>query len=66
MLVLSRKCEESIKISDDIVITVLEIRRGAVRLGIEAPRQMRVLRTELLAMIEQPPGHPQAPVAVTS
>lgn len=55
MLVLSRRCEESIRISDDIVITVLEIRAGRVRLGIQAPAQMCVLRTELLAVIDRPP-----------
>lgn len=47
MLVLSRKVNETIVISDDIEITVTEIRNGKVRLGIKAPRNVRVLRAEL-------------------
>ena len=66
MLVLSRKCEESIRISDDIVITVLEIRGARVKLGIQAPVQMRVLRTELLAAIEVPPESVPTPLELTT
>ena len=51
MLVLSRKRQESIRISDDIVVTVLEIQRNKVRLGIEAPKEIPVLRTELKKQI---------------
>ena len=47
MLVLTRKLEERIVIGDDIVVTVLGIRAGKVRIGIEAPTEMRVLRSEL-------------------
>lgn len=50
MLVLSRKQQESIQISDDIVVTVLAICGGRVRIGIEAPRQIRVVRTELTSV----------------
>ncbi len=39
MLVLSRQVDEKIIIGDSIVITVVEIRRGLVRLGIDAPRE---------------------------
>ena len=42
MLVLSRKAEESMYIGDDIKITVLDIRGGQVRIGITAPRDIRV------------------------
>ena len=48
MLVLSRKKYESIRIGDDIEITVLEVRGGRVRLGIAAPNDVRVMRHELL------------------
>ena len=48
MLVLSRKAWEKIRIGDDIVITVVQIDRGKVRLGIEAPRTVPVFRSELL------------------
>lgn len=47
MLVLTRKSEEKIRIGDDIVITVLRTKGKAVRLGIEAPSHMRVLRGEI-------------------
>jgi carbon storage regulator len=48
MLVLSRKLNQEIRIGDDIVIRVLEIKGNRVRLGIFAPREVPVLRGELL------------------
>ena len=48
MLVLSRKPGEKIVIGDNIVLTVIEICRGKVRLGIEAPKDVKVMRDELL------------------
>jgi carbon storage regulator CsrA len=48
MLVLSRKAGQTIVVADDISISVLGIRRGAVRLGIKAPREVQVCRKELL------------------
>lgn len=47
MLVLTRKKTETIKIGNDIVITVIQTGKGTVRLGIEAPACVRVLRGEL-------------------
>ena len=47
MLVLSRKAEESMYIGDDIKITDLDIRGGQVRIGITAPRDIRVHREEV-------------------
>lgn len=47
MLVLTRKVGETIVIADDIVVTVLEIRGGQVRLGVEAPREVSILRSEV-------------------
>lgn len=47
MLVLTRKSGESIVIGDDVVITVLEVRGGQVRLGVEAPRDVVVHRSEV-------------------
>lgn len=47
MLVLTRKRQEQIHIGDDIVLTVLRVKGNTVRVGIEAPRNVRVLRGEL-------------------
>ena len=47
MLVLSRTENERIKLGDEIVVTVVRVSGDRVRLGIEAPPNIRVLRTEL-------------------
>lgn len=47
MLVLSRKKNERIVVGDNIAITVVEIRGDKVRLGFEAPRDIRVHRQEV-------------------
>jgi carbon storage regulator CsrA len=47
MLVLTRKHQEKIRIGDNIVITVLKTKGKAVRLGIEAPMEVPVIRGEL-------------------
>lgn len=47
MLVLSRKAQEQIHIGDNIRISILKIHGNTVRVGIEAPREVRVLRGEL-------------------
>ena len=47
MLVISRKSQQSIVIGDTIRVTILKIERNVVRLGVDAPRDLRVLRTEL-------------------
>jgi carbon storage regulator len=53
MLVLSRQTNESLVIGDDIVITVLAIEGDQVKLGIDAPRQIPVLRQELWQAIRE-------------
>ena len=47
MLVLTRKAGESVMIGDDVVITVLEARGDVIRLGIQAPKDVRVHREEI-------------------
>ncbi len=47
MLVLTRKVDEQILIGDDIKITLIRVRGNSVRIGIEAPRAVRVVRGEL-------------------
>ena len=53
MLVLSRERDETIVIGNDIRITVVEIRGGKVRLGIEAPRDVPVHRKEVADVIRR-------------
>lgn len=58
MLVLTRKQSEMIQIGDDIVISVIHVGRQTVKIGIQAPTAIRVLRLELC---DPPaPGHPLA------
>ncbi|GAB4148216.1 MAG: hypothetical protein Tsb009_21830 [Planctomycetaceae bacterium] len=52
MLVLSRKKNESIVIDKNIVITVVEVRGDKVRLGIEAPREVPIHRSEVYDAIQ--------------
>jgi carbon storage regulator len=47
MLVLTRKAGEGIIIGDDIRITVVELKGGGVRIGIDAPRELKVHRQEV-------------------
>jgi carbon storage regulator len=47
MLVLSRRLNESIKVGDEIRIVVLSVKNGVVRIGIDAPKEQRILREEL-------------------
>jgi carbon storage regulator CsrA len=47
MLVLTRKINEEIRIGDNITVTILKVRGQIVRVGIEAPKNVRILRTEL-------------------
>ena len=47
MLVLNRKRNQTIRIGDDIVIHVLQVKGSTIRLGIEAPDDKRILRGEL-------------------
>lgn len=49
MLVLSRKQSQSIRIGDEIEVTICEIRDGRVRIGIQCPREIPIVRRELIA-----------------
>ena len=63
MLVLTRKVRESITIGNDIVVTVLEIRGNQIRIGVEAPRQTPVNRTEIYeSIVEQNVKASETPV----
>ena len=53
MLVLSRRAGESVVLGEDITVTVLEVRGDVVRVGIDAPRSLKVHRAELIAELEE-------------
>ncbi len=53
MLILTRKSGEGLFIGDDIRITILEIRGKQIRLGIEAPPSVVVLREEIYRRIQE-------------
>jgi carbon storage regulator len=53
MLVLSRKIQERLIIDGDIRISVVDIRGNQVRLGIEAPDRVAILREELIVPVDR-------------
>jgi carbon storage regulator len=69
MLVLSRKPLQSIMIGPDIKITIVKVERNQVRIGIEAPRELTILRDELVdsgAAVIRADHEPLAEVEVAS
>jgi carbon storage regulator len=60
MLVLSRKPQESIVIGEDVTVTVIDVTRSRVRLGIQAPKEVTVHRRELRQGMGQTPTPPPA------
>jgi carbon storage regulator len=58
MLVLTRKTNQSIKIGENIEITVLSVSGDKVRIGIDAPRDISVFRREVLENDDGPPADP--------
>ena len=53
MLVLTRKIGEGIVIGDDIKITIVEMKGGSVRIGIDAPRDKKIYRQEVFDRIAE-------------
>ncbi|MGG0644204.1 carbon storage regulator CsrA [Sporosarcina gallistercoris] len=53
MLVLSRRPNETIKIGDDIELKIIEVKGDVVRIGIEAPKSVEILRGELVQSISE-------------
>lgn len=53
MLVLGRKINESVIIADNIIITVLAVDGDKIKIGIDAPSEVRILRSELYEAIKE-------------
>ena len=60
MLVLTRKTEQKIQIGDQITITILQVKGQAVKVGIQAPKDVRVLRSEVKAFDDPVESSPAA------
>lgn len=66
MLVLTRKQQQRIQIGDNVTITILRVKGQTVRVGIEAPEEIRVLRGELPAANDVVGDVPAPPAPVAS
>lgn len=53
MLILTRRIDEKIKIGEDIIVSILDVEGGTVKIGIDAPRTITILRMEMLEKIQQ-------------
>ena len=53
MLILSRKINEKIKIGSDITLTIIEVRCDQVKIGVEAPKHVKVFREEVFQAIQE-------------
>ena len=53
MLILSRKINEKIKIGSDITLTIIEVRGDQVKIGVEAPKHVKVFREEVFQAIQE-------------
>lgn len=52
MLILSRKINQKIRIGDDIVITLIDVKGDQVKIGVEAPSNVKVYRQEVFEAIQ--------------
>ena len=53
MLILSRKINEKICIGNDITLTIIEVRGEQVKIGVDAPKEVKVFRQEVLLAIQE-------------
>jgi carbon storage regulator len=53
MLILTRRAGENVMIGDDVTVTILEVKGGQVRIGINAPRSVAVHREEIYERIKR-------------
>ena len=52
MLILSRKVDQKIRIGSDIVLTIIDVRGDQVKIGVEAPGEVKVYRQEIFQAIQ--------------
>ena len=52
MLILSRKIEQKIRIGDDIILTIIDVKGDQVKIGVEAPSDVKVYRQEVFSAIQ--------------
>ena len=52
MLILSRKTDQQIKIGDNITLTIIEVRGDQVKIGVDAPKNVKVFRQEVYSSIK--------------
>ena len=52
MLILSRKVDEKIKIGNDITLTIIEVHGDMVKIGVEAPKNVKIFRQEVFDAIQ--------------
>ncbi|MCR5218785.1 carbon storage regulator CsrA [Treponema sp.] len=52
MLILSRKVDQKIRIGDEITLTIIEVRGDQVKIGVEAPKNVKVFRQEVFEEIQ--------------
>ncbi len=53
VLVLARKLDESIVIGDNIIVKVVSVENGVVKLGIDTPQEISIMRSELLEQVKE-------------
>ncbi len=53
MLILSRKVDEKIRIGNDITLTIIEVKGEQVKIGVEAPKNVKVFRQEVFDAIQK-------------
>jgi carbon storage regulator len=66
MLVLTRKVGERVLIGDDIVVTILDARGDGIRIGIDAPRGIRIQRDEVVKAVTEANQEAQEQAAATA
>ncbi|MCQ2249390.1 MAG: carbon storage regulator CsrA [Treponema sp.] len=52
MLILSRKIDQKIRIGDDIILTIIDVKSDQVKIGVEAPASVKVFRQEVFSAIQ--------------